>query len=175
LLAKGVAKMAKVAGKVRGLGLATRTKLVNKTRTVRARARSINANLRRGSDDKIAEVKRINGDLAKIAERVAGQAEEVVRNARRKRTHAGQGRVSPGEGRGRSAAAGRHADTQDRRTDPVSVSPGRHLTVPLGWSRCTIPMRVRSPRAASASRSEFGYEGCAPARSRRAKRGASLR
>src|SRR5215211_3350777 len=84
LLAKGVAKMATTAKRLRAMGLATRTRLADKTRTVRSRARSINANLRRRNDDKIAEVKRINGDLAGIAERVARQADAVVRNARRK-------------------------------------------------------------------------------------------
>jgi transposase, IS5 family len=83
LLAKGVAKMAMAAKKLRAMGLATRTRLADKSRTVRSRARSIGANLRRRTDDKLAEVKRINADLAGIAERVAGQADAVVRNARR--------------------------------------------------------------------------------------------
>jgi len=83
LLAKGVAKMAKTAKQLKAMGLATRTRLVDKSRTVRSRARSINANLRRRNDDKLVEVRRINADLAAIAERVAGQAEAVVRNARR--------------------------------------------------------------------------------------------
>jgi transposase, IS5 family len=101
LLAKGVAKMAKGAKKLKRMGLATRTKLTDKTRTVRARARSINANLRRRTDDKLAEVKRINGDLAAIAERVARQADAVVRNARRKLRTLGD-RAS---GRARAAVA----------------------------------------------------------------------
>src|SRR6188472_3402557 len=83
LLAKGVAKMVKAAKKLRAMGLARRTWLADKTRTVRSRARAIGANLRRRSDDKLAEVKRINADLAGIAERVAGQADAVVRIARR--------------------------------------------------------------------------------------------
>ena len=83
LLAKGVAKMATTAKKLQAMGLATRTRLADKTRTVRSRARSINANLRRRNDDKLAEVRRINGELAGIAERVARQADAVVRNARR--------------------------------------------------------------------------------------------
>jgi transposase, IS5 family len=101
LLAKGVAKMAAGAKKLKTMGLATRTKLADKTRTVRSRARSINANLRRRTDDKIAEVKRINGDLAAIAERVARQADAVVRNARRKLRTVGD-QVS---GRARAAVA----------------------------------------------------------------------
>jgi IS5 family transposase len=84
LLAKGVAKIAKTVKKLRAMGYATRTKLADKTRTVQSRARSINANLKRRSDDKLIEVRRINSDLAGIAERVARQADRVVRNARRK-------------------------------------------------------------------------------------------
>ena len=83
LLAKGVTKMARTARRLQALGLARRTKLVDRTRSVRARARSIGANLRRRNDDRLAEVKRINGELAGIAERVARQADAVVRNARR--------------------------------------------------------------------------------------------
>ena len=83
LLAKGVATMAKGAKKLKAMGLARRTTFADKTRTVRSRARSINANLRRRNDDKIAAVKRINGELAGIAERVARQADAVARNARR--------------------------------------------------------------------------------------------
>ena len=93
--------MAKGAKKLKAMGLATRTKLTDKTRTVRSRARSINANLRRRTDDKLAEVKRINGDLAAIAERVARQADAVVRNARRKLRTVGD-RAS---GRARAAVA----------------------------------------------------------------------
>jgi IS5 family transposase len=83
LLAKGIAKVAGAAKKLRRMGLATRTRMVDKTRTARAKARGIGANLRRRTDDKLAEVKRLNGELAGIAERAARQAEAVVRNARR--------------------------------------------------------------------------------------------
>ncbi len=102
LLAKGVAKMAKAAKKLKTMGLATRTRLADKTRTVRSRARSINANLRRRNDDKIAEVRRINGELAGIAERVARQADAVVRNARRKLRALGD----QASGRARAVVAG---------------------------------------------------------------------
>jgi IS5 family transposase len=84
LLAKGVARMAATAKKLKTMGLATRTRLVDRTRSVRARARSINANLRRRTDEKLAAVRRINGELVGIAERVARQADAVVRNARRR-------------------------------------------------------------------------------------------
>lgn len=84
LLAKGISRIAATAEKLRGLGYATRTRLADRTRSARKRARSINANLRRRSDDKLAEVKRINAELATLARRVARQAHRVVRNARRR-------------------------------------------------------------------------------------------
>ena len=77
LLAKGVAKMARCAKKLKAMGYATRTRLADKTRTVRSRARSINANLKRRSDDRLDAVKRINMEMADIADKVAGQAEAV--------------------------------------------------------------------------------------------------
>jgi IS5 family transposase len=84
LLAKGVARMARAVQRVQAAGLATRTKFANRTRSVQSRARSINANLRRRSDDKLVVVKRINAELAAIAQQAVRQAERVVRNARRK-------------------------------------------------------------------------------------------
>jgi IS5 family transposase len=84
LLAKGVARIAATAKKLKALGLATRTPLVDRSRSARQRARAINANLRRRSDDKLAAVKRINGELAGLAGRVARQADAVVHNARRR-------------------------------------------------------------------------------------------
>jgi IS5 family transposase len=83
LLAKGVAKIVKVARKVQVQGLATRTTVIDRTRSVRSRARSIGANLRRRTDEKLAEVHRINRELVRIARRSVREAEAVVRNARR--------------------------------------------------------------------------------------------
>jgi IS5 family transposase len=84
LLAKGVAKMATIAKKLKSMGLATRTRMADRTRSVRSRARSINANLKRRNDDRLVEVRRINHEMADIADRVIRQAMNVVRNASRK-------------------------------------------------------------------------------------------
>jgi len=91
LLAKGVAKMAATTNKLKALGFASRTKMADRTRSVRSRARSINANLKRRNDDRLIEVRRINTELADIAERVARQADAVARNASRKLRQAGGG------------------------------------------------------------------------------------
>ena len=84
LLAKGVAKIATLARKLRGLGFATRTRVDDRTRSVRSKAHAINFNLRRRNDDKLAAVRKINAEMAAIAKRAARQADAVVRNARRR-------------------------------------------------------------------------------------------
>jgi IS5 family transposase len=131
LLAKGVAKMAKTAKKLRAMGLAPRTRLADKTRTVRSRARSINANLRRRNDDKIAEVKRINGELAGIAERVARQADAVVRNARRKLRTLGE------QASGRARVVVDQLEQVAARTRKIAAQTRQRLagTVPDGATR----------------------------------------
>ena len=101
LLAKGIAKITAVATKVKSMGLARRTKLADKTRTAKAKAHAINANLRRRNDDKLAIVRRINSELAQLAERVARRADAVLRNARRKLATLGK----QASGRARAAVA----------------------------------------------------------------------
>jgi IS5 family transposase len=83
LLAKGVAKLARLTGQVKAAGLATRTRFRDRTRSVRRRAHDIGAWLRRRNDDAKAEVKAINLEMAAIAERAVNDARRVVVNARR--------------------------------------------------------------------------------------------
>jgi IS5 family transposase len=131
LLAKGVAKMVTATKKLRAMGLATRTRLADKTRTVRSRARSINANLRRRNDDRLAEVKRINAELAGIAERVARQADAVVRNARRKLRALGD------QASGRARAAVAELERTAQRTRRIAAQTRARLagTTPDGATR----------------------------------------
>jgi transposase, IS5 family len=91
LLTKGVAKMAGAVKRLQAMGLATRTQFADRTRAARRRAHSINANLRRRNDDKLAEVRRINGELARIATRAVRQVTAVVGNARRALHRLGSG------------------------------------------------------------------------------------
>jgi len=83
LLARGVAKMAALTRKVRGFGLASRTKVRDRTRSMRRRAHDIGAWLRRRSDEKKEEVLAISGEMAKIAEVAVTEAQAVARNAAR--------------------------------------------------------------------------------------------
>ena len=128
LLAKGVAKMAATAKKLQAMGLATRTKMADRTRSVRSRARAINANLKRRGDDRLVEVRRIDLDLAGIAERVARQADAVVRNAAR-----GVRGVTAGKAR---ALIRRLAQTAER-TPKVAAQTRQRLagTTPDGSTR----------------------------------------
>lgn len=87
LLAKGISRIAKTAKKLQALGYATRTRIINRTRSAQRRARSINANLRRRSDDRLTEVRRINRELVTLARCVAREAERVARNAHRRLRH----------------------------------------------------------------------------------------
>lgn len=84
LLAKGVARMAKMVKRLKSEGLATRTKTRDRTRMVNSKARDMAANLKRRSDEAKDAVSKINLELAEIAERAITEARVVVRNASRK-------------------------------------------------------------------------------------------
>lgn len=157
LLAKGVACMAATAKRLQAMGLATRTRLADRTRSVRARARSINANLRRRNDEKLAEVRRINGELAGIAERVARQADAVVRNARRTLRTLGD------QASGRARAAVARLEQLIERTRRVAAQTRQRLagTTPEGATRI---VSLHDPDARPIAKGrlgkpvEFGYK-----------------
>ena len=86
LLAKGVAKLGRLAAQVKAAGLATTT-FRDRTRSGARRARDdIGAWLRRRNDDAKAEVRKINAEMAGIAERTVADARHVAANARGLRT-----------------------------------------------------------------------------------------
>jgi transposase, IS5 family len=90
LLAKGVDRMVRLTRTLHDLGLATRTKLRDRTRSMRRRAHAIGAWLRRRSDDARDEVYAITGEMVTIAEAAATEARLVARNARRGLRRAGE-------------------------------------------------------------------------------------
>ena len=118
LLAKAVAKLAKLAAAIKATGLASRTTFRDRTRSMRRRAHDIGAWLRRRGDDTKAEVQAINAEMVAIACRAVRQGRHVAaqRPARpapqRRRRH----RQDPGvAGRSRTYRRTRRAD---RRPDP---------------------------------------------------------
>jgi len=84
LLAKGVARLARLAGRARAQGLATRTPLRNRTRSVYRRARDVVNTLRQRGDERRDRVRRLNAELAGIARASIRDTQAVIRNARRR-------------------------------------------------------------------------------------------
>jgi IS5 family transposase len=84
LLAKGVARLAKLAGRARAQGLATRTPSRDRTRAVYRRARDVVNALRQRDGQRRARVHRLNAELVGIARASIRDAQAVIRNARRR-------------------------------------------------------------------------------------------
>jgi IS5 family transposase len=84
LLAKGVARLAKLARRARTQGLATRTRITDRSRGATRRAREVVNTLRRRGELARDELARLNTELAHTARQSVREAEAVVRNARRK-------------------------------------------------------------------------------------------
>lgn len=83
LLAKGVARLARLVGVVKAAGLARRTRFRDRGRSVRRRAHDVAVWLRRRNDDARAEVLAITAELANLAEATVVDARAVAVNARR--------------------------------------------------------------------------------------------
>lgn len=87
LLAKAIGSMARTVKRIKAAGGATRTAARDRQRSAGQRARSIAAKLKlRGEqqrDAAQAAVRRITGELAGIADQAMGEANAVIRNARR--------------------------------------------------------------------------------------------
>jgi transposase, IS5 family len=83
LLARGVAKMAGLTRRLRGLGLAQRTTFRDRTRSMRRRAHSIGTWLRRRTETAKGEVYAITGEMTGLAEAAVAEARAVARSARR--------------------------------------------------------------------------------------------
>ena len=89
LLAKGVARLAKLVKRLQGPGYASRTGFRDRRRSVRRRSHAIGAWLRRRSDEARDEVLAITGELVGIARASATDAQVVATNARRSVRRAG--------------------------------------------------------------------------------------
>ncbi len=84
LLAKGVARLAKLARRARAQGMARRTKLRDRSRSAHRRAREVVNTLRRRGELARDELRRLNVELAQVAAHTVREARDVVRNGRRK-------------------------------------------------------------------------------------------
>ncbi len=101
LMARGVIRLVALVTVLHGLGLATRTKMRDRGRSMRRRAHNIGAWLRRRTDQSKDEVKAITAEMAVITEASLAEARQVARNARRGLCRAG----TEASGKARSAMA----------------------------------------------------------------------
>jgi IS5 family transposase len=90
-VARGVIRMVAVVAALHSLGLATRTKMRDRSRSVRRRAHDIGAWLRRRGEASKAETLAITAQMADIAEAALAEARQVAANARRGVRRAGEG------------------------------------------------------------------------------------
>ncbi len=90
LMARGVARIGALVGKLHGFGLARRTKVRDRSRSMRRRAHDIGAWLRRRTDVAKDEAKAITAEMADIAEKSLAEARKVVANAQRGLRRAGE-------------------------------------------------------------------------------------
>jgi IS5 family transposase len=94
LLAKAIRRIAATGRRVQAAGGATRTKIRDRSRAAGKRAHAIGAKLRMrsavGKDEAHAAVRRVNGELADLAETAVKDAERLLVNAKRalRRAHA---------------------------------------------------------------------------------------
>jgi IS5 family transposase len=111
LLARSIRRIAAIQKRIRAAGGATRTRVRDRSRTAGTRAHAIGAKLRArsaaGTDEALAVVRRVTGELADLADTVATDAERVLTNARRALRQArAKATVDSAEGE-HDAAAGR--------------------------------------------------------------------
>jgi IS5 family transposase len=91
LLARGVIRLVALVAGLHGLGLAARTKMRDRSRSMRRRAHGIGAWLRRRTDTAKEEAMAITAEMAAIAEASLVEARQVAVNARRGVRRAGAG------------------------------------------------------------------------------------
>jgi IS5 family transposase len=83
LLEKAVRKLGGLVRRVKARGVASRTRFRDRGRAAGRRLKQISRTLRRRTGPAPAEIDRLTGQVAGIARRTLGQAEQVARNARR--------------------------------------------------------------------------------------------
>jgi len=131
LMARGVVRLGALVGKLHGYGLASRTKLRDRSRSMRRRAHGIGAWLRRRTEVAKQEAKAITAEMADIAEKSLAEARKVAANARRGLRRAG------GQAPGKAKATLGELDTLISRLGQVVAQSRLRLSgeVPPGATR----------------------------------------
>jgi len=131
LLARGVVRLVALVAALHGLGLASRTTMRDRSRSMRRRAHAIGAWLRRRTDQAKDEAKAITGQMATIAERSIADALVVAGNARRGLRRHGEGTS------GKAIATLAELDTLIERMERVIAQTRQRLAgdTPVGATR----------------------------------------
>lgn len=130
LLAKGIARLVSLSGRLKSAGLATRTKVTDRTQGAHRRAREVVNTLRRKGELARDELRRLNAGLAASAVATVKEARAVARNARRN-----LGRRQPS---GRELATLRRLETLADRVEQIADQTRQRVVegvVPEGASR----------------------------------------
>lgn len=130
LLAKGIARMVSLAGRLKGAGLAPRTKMVDRTKGAHRRAREVVNTLRRKGELARDELRRLNVEMARMAAAAVKEARAVARNARRA--------LGERPGSGRERATLRRLETLAGRVEKVATQTRQRAVdgvVPEGATR----------------------------------------
>jgi IS5 family transposase len=177
LLAKAVRRIGATVRRIQAAGGATRTGMRDRSRSAGARAHAIGAKLRTrtaaGREEALAAVRRVTGQLAHLAERVATDARAVLVNARRAVRRAEVKAHAVAERGGHDPVAGRRRGALRRATDDLAdlleatgqiVAPTRHRLAgrtPDGASR-RVSLHDGDARPIAKGRLgrpvEFGYK-----------------
>lgn len=156
LLARGVARMAALARRLKGFGLAKRTTFRDRGRSMRRGAHDIGAWLRRRTESAKDEVYAITAEMANLAEATVVEARAVAGNARLALRRMGS------EASGAAGAAVAELERVAELVERVAV---QTRTRPAGGGRCHPG---RCPGLGRASRSSVPVSRCrVPVRRRR--------
>jgi transposase, IS5 family len=158
LLAKGVARLAKLAARARAQGLATRTPLRDRARSVYRRARDVVNTLRQRGDERRDRVYRLNAELAQIARASINEAQAVIRNARRRVRELGD------RATGRQRAIVEDLATLSERLEAVAAQTRERVVEGVTPSGATRVVSLHDPDARPIRKGrlgrpvEFGYK-----------------
>ncbi len=156
LLAKGIARMVSLAGRLQGAGLARRTKVVDRTKGAHCRAREVVNTLRRKGELARDELRRLNAELARMATAAVREARAVARNARRS---LGQRPSS-----GRELATLRRLETMAGRVEQIAAQTRQRVVEGLVPEGATRIVSLHDPDARPIRKGrlgrhvEFGYK-----------------
>jgi IS5 family transposase len=152
LCAHAVSRLTRLAQRITAAGLAPRTRVVDRRRSVGKRVRRISATLARGGRTRPA-VDRLTAEIAERARRTIAEARRLRRNARRDALSGRHGAGLVARLERELAAAEQVLDQTERRLAGERAIPDRRVSLVDADAR---PIRRGNPREPT----EFGYKAC---------------